>query len=203
MSTRRYGISSEVFNSIAHEVSAANEWDIELNVREKFHIYEQPCIILSVNTIALYWKKSRLYQWIKKTGSTIREKRSHIVRRRIITKTSNGQFIKLSVVVFFLTDRRKIFRNTAQIGLWKILQLSIFALSREKCHCHGHWVRYVFFFLFFFFRFLDFLPLLGNFERCCLRIDTIFWFFSNHNPRKFRQTTLHKEGEGLAIQSGA
>ena len=140
-----------MFNSIAHELSAANEWDIELNVREKFHIYEQPCIILSVNTMALYWKKSRLYQWIKKTGSTIREKRSHIVRRRIITKTSNGQFIKLSVVVFFLTDRRKIFRNTAQIGLWKILQLSIFALSREKCHCHGHWVRYVFFFFFFFF----------------------------------------------------
>ena len=154
MSTRRYGISSEVFNSIAHEVSAANEWDIELNVREKFHIYEQPCIILSVNTIALYWKKSRLYQWIKKTGSTIREKRSHIVRRRIITKTSNGQFIKLSVVVFFLTDRRKIFRNTAQIGQWKILQLSIFLAARNAIAMDTEYVT--FFFFFFFFSFFGF-----------------------------------------------
>ena len=45
MGARRYGISLQVFNSIAHEwaqqTSEMSSWTRE----EKFHVYKQPCII--------------------------------------------------------------------------------------------------------------------------------------------------------------
>ena len=51
-----------------------------------------------------------------------------------------------------------------KIGLWQIFQLSIFVLSREKCHYQSLWIRsYRFFFPYF-----GFLTLLGKFEHHCL-----------------------------------
>ena len=44
------------------------------------------------------------------------------------------------------------------------LQLSVFALSREKCHYQRHRIRN----FRFFFSCFGFLPLLGKFERHCL-----------------------------------
>ena len=63
--------------------------------------------------------------------------------RWTITEKDNGRNFLFTkpVIDFFLIDKRYIFMHTAKIGLWQIFQLSIFVLSREKCHYPGQ-VRY-------------------------------------------------------------
>ena len=55
--------------------------------------------------------------------------------------------------------QKKSFRYTVKIGLWKIFQLSVFVLSREKCHYQSHWIRIAFGFSF---RILVFFPFLRS-----------------------------------------
>ena len=69
---------------------------------------------------------------------------------------------------------------------WK---LSIFALSREKCHYQSHWIRN----FQFFFPHFGFPSLLAKFERHCLYAIRIFQCFSSHSPHKARQATLDWE----------
>ena len=63
--------------------------------------------------------------------------------RWTITEKDNGRnfLCTKSVIDFFLIEKRYIFMHTAKIGPWQIFQLSIFVLSREKCHYPGQ-VRY-------------------------------------------------------------
>ena len=85
--------------------------------------------------------------------------------------------------------QKKSFRYTAKIGLWQIFHFLIFVLSQEKCHYQSHWIRN----FRFFFSYFGFLPLLGKFERHCLKAIRIFRCFSNHNPKRFQQTSLYYE----------
>ena len=82
------------------------------------------------------------------------------------TKPNDGrnfQYTKFSAFDLFLTDR-----YTAKISC----RLSIFVLSREKCHYQNHWIRN----FRFSFPFIGFFPLLGKFERHCLWAILIFSF---------------------------
>ena len=57
--------------------------------------------------------------------------------RRNTTQTQkngrNFQYTKFSVIDLVLIDRR-----TLSVTQWQIFQLSIFVLSREKCHYQSH-----------------------------------------------------------------
>ena len=68
--------------------------------------------------------------------------------RWTITEKDNGRnFLGTkSVIDFFLIDKRYIFMHTAKIGPWQIFQLSIFVLSREKCHYPGQVSYFRFYF---------------------------------------------------------
>ena len=113
----------------------------------------------------------------------MRNKAKDEKKRWTITQTANGRnfiFRKLSVIDFFLSERRYGFIYTANIGPWQIFQLSIFALSREKYCYQSDCIRslqFLFSYLFYF----------GFYE---ILNDTVFWkyeFFcalSSHNQRK-------------------
>ena len=95
------------------------------------------------------------------------------------TKPNDGrnfQYTKFSGFDLFLTDR-----YTAKIG-----KLSIFVLSREKCHCQNHWIRN----FRFSFPFIGFFPLLGKFERHCLRAILIFSVFERPLSEKIPTNDL-------------
>ena len=95
------------------------------------------------------------------------------------TKPNDGrnfQYKKFSGFDLFLTDR-----YTAKMG-----QLSIFVLSREKCHCQNHWIRN----FRFSFPFIGFFPLLGKFERHCLRAILIFSVFERPLSEKIPTNDL-------------
>ena len=62
MGVRRYGISLQVFNSIAHE------WGVELKTRREIPYLQATMyyFINHINTIALYWqeKPNFINEWI-------------------------------------------------------------------------------------------------------------------------------------------
>ena len=88
----------------------------------------------------------------------------------------------------FLYRQKESFQLHGQIGLWQIVQLSIFVLSHEKCHYQSRWeTNFRFFFLFF--GVFYFLPLLENFSLC----KRYKLRFNSHSPKKFRQMTLNWE----------
>ena len=96
------------------------------------------------------------------------------------TKPNDGrnfQYTKFSGFDLFLTDRYR-----AKIGC----RLSIFVLSREKCHCQNHWIRN----FRFSFPFIGFFPLLGKFERHCLRAILIFSVFERPLSEKIPTNDL-------------
>ena len=79
-------------------------------------------------------------------------------------KNNNGrnfQFAKFSFIDFVLTDRRNL---PGKRPNRQIFQMSIFVLSREKCHYQSHRIRN----FRFFFSYIGFLHLVGKFECHCL-----------------------------------
>ena len=107
------------------------------------------------------------------------------------TKTTMGVIFNLWNFIYWLFPHRqkKSFRKTAKVGLRQIFQLSIFVVSREKCHNQSHWICN----FGFFFSYIGFLHFLGEFERHCLRAIRILQCSSRHHLRTSRQSTLNWE----------
>ena len=119
----------------------------------------------------------------------------------IITKTTIGVIFNLqnshSLTLSLPTEA--IFQVNGQIGLWQIFQMSIFVLSRDKCHCQSHLIRN----FRFFFSYIGFLHLVGKFECHCLYTN---WFFSVLAAIIWEDSDKLpwiKNGEGFAVHSSA
>ena len=114
-------------------------------------------------------------------------------------KNNNGrnfQFAKFSFIDFVLTDRRNL---PGKRPNRQIFQMSIFVLSREKCHYQSHRIRN----FRFFFSYIGFLHLVGKFECHCLYTN---WFFSVLAAiiwEDFDKLPWIKNGEGFAVHSSA
>ena len=97
-------------------MSAANEWDVELNTRREIS-YLQAAVyyfVYHINTIAFYWqeKSTLLMNENRQSPNTNRKVHWRIQdenMRWITTKTNNGpnfQYTKFSVIELVLTNRR-------------------------------------------------------------------------------------------------
>ena len=110
----------------------------------------------------------------------------------VIFDTQNSQLLTWS-----LPTEEIFFRYTAKIGLWQIFQLSIFVLSREKCHYQSHWIRNFCFFCTYF----SFLPFYESLNVAVCERYGFFNVLAAMIRKNFDKRPWIENGEGFAVHS--